>query len=69
MKLYLAKKLIEKAISGQVQLARYISTSMTLKYDILGPIYSSFSQGRNGSFVTSNEQTTIEELKGYALSI
>ena len=66
----MANKLTKKAIFGQVQLARYISTSMALRYDTSGPSnYSPFSQGRNESFFTSSERTIIGELKGYALSI
>ena len=58
--LYLANKLIEKTISGRVQLARYINAPMTLRYDTLGPSNYCF---------TSSERTTIEELQGCALSI
>ena len=68
--LYLANKLIEKAMSRRVQLARYISTPIALRYGTSGPNNSSFfSQGRNGSFFTSSDQTTIGELKGCTLSI
>ena len=63
-------KLIEKTIYGRVQLARYISAPMTLRYGTSRPSnYSPFSQGRNESFFTSSEQTTIGELKECALSI
>ena len=68
--LYLANKLREKAIYGRVQLARYISAPMTLRYDTSRPSNSSlFSQGRIQSFFTSSERITIGELKGCALSI
>ena len=47
----MANKLTEKAISGLVQLVRYISVPMALRYGTSGPSNSSpFSQGRNESF-------------------
>ena len=53
-----------------VQLARYISAPKTLIYGTLGPSTSSlFLQGRNGSFFTSSDQTTIGEVKWCTLSI
>ena len=68
--LYLANKLTEKAMSGRVQLARYISAPIAPRYGTLGPSASSpFSQGRNESFFTSSDQTIIGELKGCTLSI
>ena len=68
--LYLANKLTEKAMSGHVQLARYISAPIAPRYGTSGPSNSSFfSQGRNWSFFTSSDQTTIGELKECALSI
>ena len=57
--LYLANKLTEKAMSGQVKFARYISAQFALRYGTLGPSNSSFSfLGRNGSLVTSSDLTT-----------
>ena len=48
VELYLANKLIEKAISRRVQLARYISAPIASRYGTSGPSASSpFSQGRN----------------------
>ena len=68
--LYLTNKLTEKAMSRHVQLARYISELITQRYGTLGPSNSLFfSQGQNGSFFTSSDQTTIRELKGCTLSI
>ena len=70
VKLYLAKKLTEKSMFECVQLARYISAPITLRYGTLGPSNSSFFlQWQNGSCFTSNDLTTIGELKGCALSI
>ena len=49
--LYLANKLKEKEISWRVQLARYISEPIILRYGTSRPSNSSpFSQGQNGSF-------------------
>ena len=46
--LYLANKLIEKTMFGCIQLARYISAPIALRYGTLGlSNSSSFSQGRN----------------------
>ena len=51
-------------MSERVQLARYTSTPIAPRYGTLGPSNSSFfSQGRNESFFTSSDQTTIGELK------
>ena len=70
VELYLTNKLTEKAIFGRVQLARYISIPITLRYDTLRPSNSSpFSQGRNWSFFMSSEWITIGKLKGCVLSI
>ena len=70
VELYLANKLTEKAMFGRVQLARYISAPMVLRYGTSGPSnYSSFSQGQNESFFTSNDPTTIGELKECVLSM
>ena len=64
MELYLADKLTEKTMSRCVQLARYISAPITLRYGTSGLSNSSlFSQGRNESFFTSSDQKTIGELK------
>ena len=55
---------------GRVQLARYISAPIALRYGTSGPSNSSFFlQGQNGSFFTSSDQTTLGELKGCTLSI
>ena len=55
---------------GRIQFARYISAPIALRYDTSVPRNSSsFSQGKNGSFFTSSDQTTVGELKGCALSI
>ena len=43
VELYLASKLIENAMFGLVQFARYISAPITLRYDIFGLSNSSFS--------------------------
>ena len=68
--LYLANKLTEKEMFGHVQLARYISAPIILRYGASGLSNSSFfSQGRNELFFTSSDQTTIGELKGCVLSI
>ena len=49
MELYLADKLIEKTMSRRVQLARYMSVLIALRYGTSGPSNSSsFSQGQNG---------------------
>ena len=53
-----------------VQLARYISAPIALIYGTSRPSNSShFLQGRNGSFFTSSDHTTIGEVKGCVLSI
>ena len=68
--LCLANKLTENAMSGRVQLARYINAPMALRYGTSGPSNSSpLSLRRNGSFFSSNERTTMGVLTGYALSI
>ena len=38
----IANKLIEKGMFGRVQLARYISAAIALRYGTLGPSNSSF---------------------------
>ena len=49
--LNLANKLVANAISGQVQLARYIRAPIALRYGTSGPRTSSLSsRGRNGFF-------------------
>ena len=62
--LYLANRLIGKAIFGCVQVARYIRAPIALRFGTSGPSSSSpFSQGRNGLFFTLSEWT-IGEVKG-----
>ena len=62
--LYLANKLTEKAMSGYVQLARYISTPISLSYGTSRPSnYSPFLQGQNGSFSHQVIRQTLENLK------
>ena len=57
-------------MSKCVQLTRYISAPITLRYGTLEPSNSSFfSQGRNELFFTSSDLTIIGELKECALSI
>ena len=64
VELYLANKLIEKAISGRVQLARYINAPMTLRYGTSGPSkFSPFLQGRNESFFTQVNGQSLANLK------
>lgn len=49
--LYLASKLIEKAMIGLIQFTRYISASIVLRYDTSRLSNFSFSfLGRNGPF-------------------
>ncbi|MFL4350877.1 hypothetical protein P9369_22415, partial [Escherichia coli] len=60
----------ENAMSGRVQLARYIRAPKALKYGTSGPgICSDSSHGRNGYFSTSRDLTTIEVLDGFDSSI
>ena len=62
--LNLANRLTAKAISGQVQYARYIRAPIALRYGTYRPTISSlFSQGRKRSFSTLSDLTTIEVLK------
>ena len=57
--LNLAIKLVTNAISGRVQLARYIRVSIALRYGTSGPRTSLLSsRGRNGFFSTFNDITT-----------
>ena len=66
----MTNKLTKKAIFGRLQLARYISAQIALRYGTLGlSNFSPFSQGRNGSFFTSSDRTTIRELNECVLSI
>ena len=59
-----ANKLTEKAMFGRVQLARYISAPITLRYGTLGPSNSpSFSQWRNGLFSHQVIGQPLENLK------
>ena len=68
--LYLANKLIEKTVSGYLQLAGHINTPIALSYGTSSPSnYSPFLQGQNGSFFTSSDRTNIGELKGCTLFI
>ena len=68
--MYLANKLTEKAMSGRVKFARYISAPIALRYGTSRLSNSSFSSlGRNGSLVTSSNLTTMGELRGCDLSI
>ena len=70
VELYLINKLTGKTMFGRVQLTRYISTSIALKYNTLGLSNSSlFLQRRNVSFFTLSDRTTIGEPKGCAISI
>ena len=66
----LTNKLTKKAIHRQIQLTKYISRLIAIRYDTLEPSKSPhFSQGRSGSLLTSSDQTTIRNLNGCALSI
>ncbi|KAL6530255.1 hypothetical protein OROHE_014608 [Orobanche hederae] len=68
--LNLASKFTAKAISGRVQLARYMRVPIALRYGISGPTSSSFSSfGLNGSFSILSVLPTIGVLKGVALSM
>ena len=62
IELYIANKLIENAMFGRVQFARYISAPIALRYGTSRPSNSSFFLGRNESLFTSSERTTIGEL-------
>ena len=67
--LYLASRLTENVMFGLIQFARYISTSIALRYDTFGPHNYSFSSLRRNEFLfTSSEQTTIGELIGCFLA-
>lgn len=58
--LHLANRLIEKTIFEHVQLIKYTSESITLRYGTLGPSNSSsFLQRRNEPFFNSRDLTTI----------
>ncbi|KAJ0557727.1 hypothetical protein HanIR_Chr07g0328461 [Helianthus annuus] len=57
-------------MSGLVQFVIYISAPIAPRYGTSGQRTSSLSsQGRNGSFLTLSDLTTIGVLKGFALSI
>ena len=57
VELYLASRLIEDAMFGVVQFARYISVPVALRNGISGPINSSFFYlGQNGSLFTSSDE-------------
>ncbi|KAL3627706.1 hypothetical protein CASFOL_029069 [Castilleja foliolosa] len=63
-------KFTAKAISGLVQLARYIKAPIALRYGTSVPRSSSFSSlGRNGSFSILRVLPIIGVLKGFALLI
>ncbi|KAL4577145.1 hypothetical protein LXL04_013248 [Taraxacum kok-saghyz] len=68
--LNLANKFTAKEMSGLVQLVRYISAPIALRYGTSGPRTSSFSsQGRYGYLSIFNDLTTIGVLKELALFI
>ncbi|KAL6514611.1 hypothetical protein OROGR_020190 [Orobanche gracilis] len=68
--LNLASKFTAKAISGRVQLARYMRAPIALRYGVSGPTSSPFSSfGLNGSFSILSVLPTIGVLKGVALSM
>ena len=61
----MANKLTKKAIFGQVQLAKYISTSMTLRYDTSGPSnYSPFHKDEISHFSHQVNGQSLANLKG-----
>ena len=69
-KLYIVSMLIENAIFGRIQYARYTSALLTLRYNTSRPNSFSLSSLKwNELLFTSCNQITIRELNGCDLSL